>query len=185
MGLYELLFIDVETNAVGSFRPPTQFPMQVAFIVSDNTGTEIYRKGSTLVAGATKIGKFQKMLTLEQVNREGVSPEDAIEMVLKDLNPAKTMIVAHNLDFDLGILLNHANPEQKKKLRKMSKYDTMKVGAYLCKLPNQNGYSDYKYPALSELAFHFNISTENVQLHNAEEDVEVMRKCFVNMRSSR
>ena len=57
------------------------------------------------------------------------------------------------------------------------------MGTHICKLPNKNGYSDYKYPRLSELASHYGISTEGVQLHNAEADTEVMRKCFVKMRS--
>ena len=176
------LFVDIETNAVGSFRPPTQYPMQVAYIVTDDSGNEIIRKGSTLVSGATEIGEFQKIFTLDQVNKEGVPPEEAVEMVLKDIDPEKTMIVAHNLDFDIGILLNHANSEQKKKLRKMSKYDTMKMGTCICKIPNKNGYSDYKYPKLCELASHYNISTQDIQLHNAEVDTEVTRKCFVLMK---
>ena len=124
------------------------------------------------------IGRCSHVHTLARFVRVGVT----VEMLLKDIDPEETMIVAHNLDFDLGILLNHANPEQKKKLRKMSNYDTMKMGTHICKLPNKNGFSDYKYPRLSELASHYDISTEDVQLHNAEADTEIMRKCFVKMR---
>ena len=177
------LFVDIETNAVGSFRPPTQYPMQIACIVADDTGDEVIERRSTLVSGATKINKeFQNIFTLEKVNKEGIVPEEAVEMVLRDIDPEKTMIIAHNLDFDLGILLNHANAEQKKKLRRMSTYDTMKMGTPMCKLPNSSGYSKYKYPKLEELASHFGVSTKDKQLHNAEVDTEIMRKCFVKMR---
>jgi len=176
------LFIDIETNAVGNFRPPTQYPMQIACILSDDTGNEVIERRSTLVSGATKINKkFQNIFTLEEVNREGIVPEEAVEMVLRGIDPENTMIIAHNLDFDLGILLNHANSEQKDKLRRMSTYDTMKMGTSMCKLPNSSGYSKYKYPNLEELAYHFGVSTKDKQLHNSEVDTEIMRKCFVKM----
>lgn len=179
-----LIFVDIETNAIGSFRPPTQYPIQLAFIQTDISG-KVIRSGDTFISGATKINRrHQKLFTLEDANGpQSITPQKAIEMLLHEIrNPAAVTLVAHNIEFDRGLLIRHADSSQREKLNKMSIYDTMKEGASICRLPGR--YGDYKYPKLSELADRLNVSIVGKTLHNAVDDVEVTRRCYMLMHDN-
>ena len=168
-----IIFVDIETNAIGSFRPPTQYPIQLAFVHTDISG-KVIRRGDTFISGATKINRrHQKLFTLKDVNGpQSVTPQKAIGMLLHGITkPAEITLVAHNIEFDRALLISHADSSQREKLHKMSVYDTMKAGTSI-------------YPKLSELANHLNVDIGDKTLHNATDDVEVTRQCFISMNNN-
>lgn len=93
------------------------------------------------------------------------------------------MFVAHNKDFDVGILgtayyrtgridccpVNGRTPL----------FCTMKAGAPLTKIPGQFG--DYKWPKLSELHKHL-FGFEHSSQHDALGDVEATARCYFAMK---
>ena len=102
------IFVDVETNGIGTFRPPTQTITQLSFIKTDKLGN-IICKYSNLIKGAVELADIpQVVFTLDQLNNEGVDLKDALlefQKAVED-NP---LFVAHNVDFDLVILKRNAD----------------------------------------------------------------------------
>lgn len=50
-------------------------------------------------------------LTTEMINKEGVEKEDLKEYILETLIDSKTLVIGHNVNFDLGFLYEHFNIE--------------------------------------------------------------------------
>ncbi len=101
------------------------------------------------------------------------------EVLIKFINDLANcdILVAHNIDFDINIFLaecerngiNYNIPEN------MIRFDTMKLGKDICQI--DNGFSDFKYPKLSELYYYlFNESLNS--FHNADLDVFITSKCY-------
>lgn len=185
MKSHSLLFVDIETNAVGTFRPPRQYPLQLAFQLTDISGAKILAIGDTLISGATDINEGrQKIITLEMINGSvAMTVFDAIELLLSSvISFETTTLVSHNAEFDLGILLHFARGDQHVRLKRLSVFDTMVAGTPICRLPKRSTRGGmYKFPRLSELAKHFSVDISSLQLHNAVDDCEIMRQCVVLM----
>ena len=87
-------------------------------------------------------------------------------------------LVAHNMDFDSNIILNHAYRINIKdfiiKWNSIDKICTMEKGKNILKIRNKFGY---KYPSLMELYKYF-YKEEFKNPHNALFDVEACAKCL-------
>ena len=69
------IVFDLETNGIGSFRPPSQTITQIAFIKFNSDG-EVLDQYSTVVKGATLVNSLipAVKITMEQIRNEGVEP---------------------------------------------------------------------------------------------------------------
>jgi DNA polymerase III alpha subunit (gram-positive type) len=170
------IFVDVETNGVGTFRPPTQTITQLSFIKTDEN-RNIIKTYSKLIKGATELADIpQVVFTLEQLNNEGVELKDALiefQTAVEDC----PRFIAHNAEFDFSIIKNNA---QKLNIQlNLDKYFcTMRSSTDYCMIKSDYSYSPYKWPKLSELAEKLQIDYIPDKLHNSEEDVCILIRCF-------
>ena len=170
------IFVDVETNGIGTFRPPTQTITQLSFIKTDSLGNVI-KTYSKLIKGATELADIpQVVFTLDQLNKEGVELKDALIELQKEVEDSP-YFVAHNAEFDFSILKNNAE-KLDIKLNLDKYFCTMKNSTNYCMIKSEHPYSAYKWPRLSELAEKLQIDYIPDKLHNSEEDVSILIRCF-------
>lgn len=175
------IVVDIETNAIGTFRPPTQTPIQIAWEKLNQYG-EVLDKACCFIKGVEHINeKYQPLFTVEQVNSEGVAMEIVMTYFVSLIEP-NTVLVAHNADFDVGLLERCAiNEHQRNQIRGCKKFCTLTASTIFCKLFNPWKPNSYKYPKLSELAAKCEIPFDQSKLHDAQYDVELCRACFLHM----
>lgn len=175
--LSKYLILDIETTGIGTFRPPKQRPIEISWKAIDQNNKE--QKYSTFVKGVEKIdwNKGKCPYSVKEVNEKGRKLED----VVSDINSIvdnNTIIVGHNVEFDLGCI----NCFSDVKIKKTQQYDTMKKSVNICKLPSPYKGLRYKYPKLGELASHFNIDYNENKAHRGQYDVEITEKCFFKLK---
>jgi len=170
------LVLDMETNGIGSMRPPQQTITQIGWILFDDQGNT-KGSGNDIVMGATEVNRiYDNSLTLDEIIEFGIPLGEAFEKMSKVID-SDTTIYAHNADFDLG-LLKYA----KLSLPTSKIICTMKNGVDFCKLPKTgfaSRHKGYKWPKLSELANKLNIILENGKLHDALYDCEITKECVL------
>ena len=163
------LILDCETDAIGSFRPPRQKLLQLGFILLDSSFNVIL-KYEEYNREIKKVGSFHDVSILKKSSRG-----KALSAVLNDLETIldkySPTIVAHNAEFDVGVI-------GKAGLRiRLPVLCTMKIAA---KYNHKNGGSD-RYPSLVLLSEQMNIPID--QQHTALNDCECLMKVFVHGRS--
>ena len=174
----KFIFFDTETDAIGRMsKPVTQTLMQLAWIVTDADGT-VLATHDRLVKGATRVGRYAPHdLTPSHVNANG---EDASVVVDAFLGDARVVVangghlVAHNADFDIGVL-EHAHtldPDLKS-----ATFCTMKATEIMSYVGRRTPRG-MKYPKLSELFIKLFNRKPTETLHDALGDTNVLRKCF-------
>jgi hypothetical protein len=95
------LFFDVETDGVGSFRPPRQRVVQIAFVARPRGGGAATRY-SALVRGAARMADgVPHAITPEACERDGVELAEAAGRLVEAAEACEE-IVSHNADFDVG-----------------------------------------------------------------------------------
>jgi DNA polymerase III epsilon subunit-like protein len=117
-------------------------------------------------------------ISTEKANIEGVFIGELILKIQYFASRSK-FLIAHNLDFDLKVILSEFSRESyKNPFTKHRKICTMKSGKKFCDLP-QLYYSGLKNPKLTELVFEcFGVKVEEDQLHNAEYDAKLAAASF-------
>nr|QBK86247.1 MAG: exonuclease [Marseillevirus LCMAC102] len=163
------LILDVETDGIGTFQPPTQTLCEIGWIFLKN-GKEIERYTS-LVKGASKLNNFPHQFTIKNLNEEGCTPKQALKRLQKIVGRYTPTVVAHNIDFDIGIL-------KKAGLRgidKLSRLCTLKRSIKYCKLPPFR-YGHYKYPKMDELSQRLGCKTRSD--HTAMGDCTALLEIF-------
>ncbi len=172
------IILDIETSGIGSFRPPIQKPIEIAFRVLSNNMELIYKYVS-FIKTVKKIDWGNNMkcpYTVEEVNKKGKN----LEIVVKELNKyfhSEVYIVGHNIMFDLGCINYHS----KIKLKDFKFFDTMKRSINICNIRtifNDSG-DRLKFPRLSELAEFFEVNYKSSKLHGAYYDILITEKCFI------
>ena len=103
------IVFDLETNGIGSFRPPSQTITQIAFIKFNSDG-EVLDQYSTVVKGATLVNSLvpSVKITMKQIENEGVEPIVAYTRFLDAIDD-DMIIYAHNAEFDVGFTNNEPN----------------------------------------------------------------------------
>ena len=174
----KVIYIDVETNGIGSFHPAQQRVVQFAWII-DKT------KKSYFVSGVSNVSdKVPHPYDVNFLEKNGIDFNIVIHDFYKDLQEA-THIVAHNASFDIGCILNELYLRRSDKtsifdsiaaeIKNKYVIDTMKKTVNICKLDGKYGY---KWPKLEELyEFCFNTKPE-LLLHDALNDCIVTRDCL-------
>lgn len=175
----EYIFIDVETNGIGSFRPPTQRIVQFAWIYNK-------KKKSFFVQDVSKVASsVPHVYDPPFLQENGIDFANGFENFLSDVKTARG-IIAHNADFDIGCIINELflrnySNDIIKLLQNTPVICTMKATTNLCKLPSTSSYTSYKWPKLIELyEFLFNESP-NLTLHDALNDCIITKNCVEKM----
>ena len=180
------LFLDTETTGLPRRydAPPSDvraWPrmVQVAWVLADAQGQElaahchiIRPDGFTIPADAVRVHG----ITTKIARLHGVDVHHALGELAADL-PAARLLVAHNIDFDYGVVGAEffraglaPNP-----LDGLQRYCTMKTTTTLCRIPG--GYRGYKWPTLDEL--HLTLFHERRQAsHDALADARACARCY-------
>ena len=169
-----LFFIDFETNALGSFRPPTQTPVQVSYTTLDEPIQTHYIRGATQISQRYN----PKKLTIPFLEKHGIHFTEVIERIRSfiertNIDKLPVKAIAHNASFDSG-LLNNMLHHTRTTLPKMSWCCTLQESISFCDLPNN------KYPTLTELANKLGVHVDTSALHSSDYDVKILRECYEN-----
>jgi DNA polymerase III epsilon subunit-like protein len=105
--------------------------------------------------------------------------ESALQRFVDAIDDATT-IVAHNADFDVGILKRRASSQQLEIINKCDVLCTQRSTTSFCRIPFHRG-SGCKFPRLSELATKCDVDTSEIQLHMADNDVTVLKRCLLKL----
>ena len=140
------LILDVETDGIGTFRPPTQTLCEIGWIFLKN-GKEIERHAA-FVKGVTKLNNnFPHQFTIKDLNEYGGTPKQVFSILQKIVCRYTPTVVAHNADFDIGILKRAGL----RGIDRLPRVCTLKRSIEYCKLPPFR-YGHYKYPKMDELS---------------------------------
>jgi len=179
-GYSKYLIIDVETNGIGTFHPPTQTPIQISYQLIDYLGNSL-EKVSYFIQGVNKISWPEETIgkcpwSVEFINENGITIIEFINQLKKHLDN-NTLIVGHNIEFDVGCIANYSGYS---KLLQYPILCTMKTTTNICKLHPYRG-GNYKYPKLVELAHKLRIKVENEKFHDSIYDVEITKQCLLKL----
>lgn len=179
----KLVVLDTETTGLPpkelSAKTLAAWPkvVQCSFIVVD-TAAETYEERDFVVK-VDDVGDSTKFhgITQERSNA-GCAFAEAYAALKAALASEDTLVVGHNLAFDLRMIqaeclrngLPYAEPS--------SQYCTMKHGTDVCNIMTPKGYA--KYPKLSELFTHY-FKTAAPNLHNSLFDCYATLCCFYKM----
>jgi DNA polymerase III epsilon subunit-like protein len=184
--------LDVETNGVGGFRPPRQRIMQLAYGAwDDSTPLAV---ASVFVRGAGELSPkaFEVHgLSLAKCESEGIALGDAVRAMCASLASCD-MIVGHNVEFDIGCILNQLETDglvaERDEFARLTEtipvVCTMRTGTPVCKLPRRGAWSGgpgFKFPTLAELHTKLFGAPPDCRLHDAAADCEVTAKCLDRM----
>ena len=179
----KLLIFDTETTGLPKSREsayvrPDNWPHIVSIswiILETDTNTELKKtsytirpNGWTIPQDSVKIHGITTDMALEY-------GDDLLDVMYEFLNEECDAWVAHNLDFDMGVIVNAVlwDLHGQFPATKQKKYCTMRLSKNLCKLPGQ--YKDYKLPKLKELyQVAFGKLPEEQCLHNSMYDVRIL-----------
>ncbi len=174
------LIIDVETNGIGTFRPPTQTPIQISYQLINQHG-ELIKKNSQFISGVEEINWSEEKIgkcpwSVKYINNHGISIEEFVQQLKSCLNE-HTIIVGHNIEFDINIIVRHSGHQE---LLEYPTLCTMKTTTKVCKLPSF-GYRTYKFPKLCELARELRIEVNSDNFHDSVYDVEITKRCLLKL----
>lgn len=171
------LYLDTETNGYGSFRPPSQRLVQLAWIYNKVPKTYYIKDVNAINP------EVPHNITVKQCNSEGKDFEIVFAEFINDFSKS-SLVVAHNLEFDIGILKNELkirNPDMYadfKKLLKIKQFQcTMKDSVEICQLKKNPSSISYKYPKLEELYYHYYKSSPELTPHDALNDCYILKMC--------
>lgn len=183
-----IIFLDVETNGIGTFRPPTQKIIQLSWIVQ-------HKEYDYYINDIDEISpQVPHKITTEYCQEKGVSWEHAYSRFHHCLKFCEG-IVCHNADFDVSSIAFELKrrksmfyPEFKKIVSKLVEQKklicTMQLGKDICRIPFQNNVNNFKFPKLEELYEHFYNKKPTGVLHNSIVDCRVLMECFKKMNDT-
>lgn len=122
-------------------------------------------------------------ISTERAIADGVPLSEALEVFENDLRRTK-YIVAHNIEFDLGVVGSEVlRAERETSLWDLKTIDTKLVSTDYCAIPGGKG-GKFKWPTLTELHQKlFGVAFEDA--HDAAYDVDATSKCFFALISNR
>jgi len=174
------LFFDTET---AGFNGPI---LQLAWILTDEDG-DVLESSNELLRHSIEFEINEKALEIHGITKEmcaenGLDATFLLNALLSKMADANK-IVAHNLAFDWDMVskdrtrynVTDPMPAHEKV------FCTMKATTDICKLPNQNGRSGYKWPKLQELHVHL-FGDEFDGAHDALADVRATSRCFFELK---
>ena len=164
--------------------------VQIAWIICDNEGDIKSQKsflikpnGFVVPESATKIHKI--------TNKNAVDNGIPFELMVAELSESikywkPTKIIAHNLKFDINVLLSelHRNNYQTmiEVINLMKGICTMETGKPLCNIICNNRRGEYvKFPSLPEL-YKYLFEVDMEVKHEALYDTQKCLECYIELR---
>lgn len=184
------LLFDFETSGIGDFK--RQKALQLAWQLCD-AKMQTLETHSYYFNDITEWNTdFHKDITNEFMGKNGKDPQLILNLFLTHcciIFSNEGQLIAHNISFDFQILknecqlnqieINHfrnfTHPFQINDLKNIL-YCTMKNTVKLCGIPKTHGGGN-KYPRLSELYMFLYKKEPQLKLHEASNDVEILRRC--------
>jgi len=184
------LFFDTETTGLprdwnASVNDVDNWPriVQISWVIYKN-GTKISSSDFIIKPEGFKIPVESSDIhgvTTERAEKEGVSLR-AVLTEFQNLIEQADLIIAHNISFDEKIVgAEFIRKNMSDSLESKKTICTMKRSTDFCAIPSSNGYSDYKWPKLSELYMKL-FDAEFEDAHNSLADVNATAKCFWEMK---
>lgn len=158
-----VLIFDTESSGKVDFKAPLLAPHQPRLV---ELAFGLYSPDAKLIQHASVIVRPEGFTIPDEAAAiHGITTKTALEIglplltVLSLFNWAMkiaTVHVAFNNAFDERILRREFEGVKKESpFLPAKRYDTMMAAKDYCKLPNQYGYDDYKWPSLAEAHQHF------------------------------
>lgn len=130
--------------------------------------------------------QFIHGITMETANKFGINISEVFDHLNKDLKNVK-VLVAHNLEFNINILLSelHRLGDRElliNKLNKLERSCTAEQSRDIIKLPLKTTYmiAKYKMPTLPEL-YKYCFDKEIKNHINSKKDVQYISQCFFHL----
>jgi DNA polymerase-3 subunit alpha/DNA polymerase-3 subunit epsilon len=177
----QFLILDVETNGFGAFQPPKQRIVQISWITCEDEERNYFIKGARFISP-----DVPHTITVDFLNSQGIEFDEALKVFLQDLEYTDK-IVAHNVDFDVGCLLNELDirgysKSVRNKITEVPTYCTMKNSVEFCHLPKTGlgaAYPGWKWPKLSEAYSAILMKPVPPGLHDSLQDCRVLREIYL------
>ena len=188
------LFFDTETTGkIVDWKRPVDtsnnFPsiVQIGYAAYTDYGQQILTCNKLIKPAGWEISEEAEQvhgISQQMCEQEGILIKDALTSFLAIANYSNE-IIAHNYDFDSKViastLLKTGAKYTPERFFKKPFTCTMKSSVDYCELPNQNGYSDFKWPKLEELyQILFNKTFEGA--HDALVDVIACAECYFELK---
>tara|TARA_Y200000002_G_C22637899_1_gene645564 strand:+ start:164 stop:736 length:573 start_codon:yes stop_codon:yes gene_type:complete len=183
------LLFDFETSGIGDFKK--QKALQLAWQLCDKKMKSL-KKYSYYFNDISEWNKdFHKNITHNFILENGKDPQLILNLFLSHAsivcsNSGK--LIAHNVNFDFQILKNECEKNNVtinddtiniNNLKNIL-YCTMVNTTHMCGIPRNHGGGN-KYPKLSELYSFLYKEKPDLELHEASNDVEILRRCCVKL----
>lgn len=183
-----ITFFDTETTGVPkNYKAPAtdleNWPriIQLAFSMYQENG-ELFKSFKFLIVPDGWVVPNEKFwidngFSTEKCLQGGVPIIMALNDLIECIN-LSTLLVAHNMDFDLPVTAAEMLRAGVSAKYKPNKFCTMKATTDICRIPGQYGF---KWPKLQELYF-FLFKEDFTAGHDAGSDVDACAKCFFEMK---
>lgn len=189
------LFFDTETTGkIIDWKKPVDtsnnFPsiVQLGFAAYTDKGEQILTCNKLIKPAGWVISEEAQSvhgISQEMCEIDGIEIKEALTSFLAIANYSNE-IIAHNYDFDSKVIASTLLKAKAKfttdRFFNIPFTCTMKSSADYCQLPNQNGYSSFKWPKLEEL--HQKLFNETFDgAHDALVDVIACANCYFELKN--
>jgi DNA polymerase III epsilon subunit-like protein len=171
-----ICILDTETTGFGSDGNKL---VQLAYVIVDRKTWKVVKCADRVLKHFPIQQDYYKTLSIEEINKRGLSQYDLNKKVIYDFKKfdVKT-VVAHNLDFDMGVLRRFTTID----FDKIREVCTMKETRQYSELKNRAGkQKKLKQSELYKQLFNKDVPTSVTQ-HNGLEDVKILYKICKRLR---
>jgi DNA polymerase-3 subunit epsilon len=193
----KIIIFDTETTGLPPRDTPTHkvllWPhiVQFSYIIFDTDTNTIDKISDSIIKVSVDIPEESSKIhgiTNEISSEKGVLIKKVIKQFMKDMVAFNCeLIVAHNIEFDLDMILVEITRLNKIQLyigefMKYDKFCTMKTTEKMCniKAVSKTGKEYTKYPTLGELHYYL-FCTYPTNLHNSLNDILICLRCYYKL----
>lgn len=187
------LIFDTETTGLARFDLPINSPLQprlvqLGMMMLSSENEVLHEVGLIIKPEGFEIPEFVSNIhgiTQEKAVKYGVSLKGALSLFVT-LAKSCEEFIGHNLRFDTIVLsseLSRLNSADYNFTENKKTFCTMLRTVDVCRLPNKNGRSGYKWPKLSE-AYTFLFNESIVSAHTALGDVRSTMRVYNHLMSA-
>ena len=161
--------------------------IELGYIISDKYGNVLEKKSYLIKpTGTFNISAENQKIhgySEQDILNKGINIKEMLRSLKNDIDKFNVnKFVAHNYNFDSNVLRSEIcrmkDVNDFANIFNKQHYCTMESGTNITKLPNIYGY---KWPSLSELCHHYNISFDENKAHKALYDTTKTFECYNKM----
>jgi hypothetical protein len=179
----KFLIFDTETTGLpksqtSALQGPNNWPhiVSISWVLLDTYTNQILSQKNFIIKPMGWTIPDESIAIHKITNEEASKGSNLRDVILELMNEPYDAIVAHNIHFDINVLINairwdlHMQAPLRPRM-----FCTMKLSKDLCKL--KGTFGRFKYPKLKELYFHaFHEIPNESQLHGSMYDVLILTK---------